>query len=162
MVDTASGSSREGLAVPIRCQSISTVFRHLLGAEVTSCIETKLNRSIWNAAFSEALGRCRGCSGRRASSKHKVSPPSTKARRLRSSRHELVAAREATSTSELILFRAFVQALGGLDPCRNGRKRCRKHGLNSYRQTNTNNINFFFWHPGADFFFPGVSRPTIF
>ena len=125
------------------------------------CIETKLNRSLWHAAFSEALGWCRGCSGGRASSKHKVSPPRTKARRLRTSRHELVAAREATSTSELILLRAFVQALGGLDPCRNGRKRCRKHGLNSYRQTQTTSF-FFFWHPGADSFSPGVSRPTIF
>ena len=80
-----------------------------------------------------------------------VSAPSTEARRLRSSRHELVAAREATSTSELILFRAFVQALGGLDPCRNGRKRCRKHGLNRYTHRETHRF-VFFWHPGADFF----------
>ena len=42
---------------------------------------------------------------------------------LHNSRRELVAACEATSTTGLILFRAFVEALGGLDPCRNGRKR---------------------------------------
>ena len=63
----------------------------------------------------------------------------------------------------------FVQALGGLDPCRNGRKRCRKHGLNSYRHTHTharthartddtNNINIHFSHPGADFFPRGHFR----
>ena len=59
-----------------------------------------------------------------------VSPLSLKARRLHNSRRELVAACEATSTTWLILFRALVEALGGLDPCRNGRKMCRKHGLN--------------------------------
>ena len=61
---------------------------------------------------------------------------------------ELVAASGATSTTGLILLGAFVQALGGLDPCRNGRKRCRKHGFNSYIQTDGHKQHqHFFWHP---------------
>ena len=111
--------------------SVFHVFRHLLGAEVTACIETKLNRLILHAAFSEALGWCRGCRGRCASSKHnKVSPPGTQSttfaqltararRKVRSYKHQ-----------QVDLFRAFVQALGGLDLCRNERKRGQKHGLN--------------------------------
>ena len=99
-----------------------------------------------------------------------MSPPSLKARRLHNSRRELVAACEATSTTGLILFRAFVQALGGLDPRRNGRKTSRKHGLKSYRHTqrltqttflfgtNTQQTDRHKQHsclaPGGRFFFP--------
>ena len=71
-----------------------------------------------------------------------------KARLLRSSRRELVAGFEATSSNGLILFRAFVQALGGLDPCRNERKMGQNMvQINSFRQTDTQKpttSNFFF------------------
>lgn len=45
------------------------------------------------------------------------------------SRRELVSACTSAGSNRSVLFRAFVQALGGLGPRRNGRKRCRKHGL---------------------------------
>ena len=95
-----------------------------------------------------------------------MSPSSLKARRLHNSRRELVAACEATSTTGLISFRAFVQALHGLDPCRIGRKRCRKHCLQQLHTHQTRHARTTTLAPGAVFFsflfFPGVSRPTKF
>ena len=82
---------------------------------------------------------------------------------LRNSRRELVAACKATSTTGLILFREFVGALRGLDPCRNGRKRCRKHGYmatNTHRQdtqTRHKQHQHFFLAPRSRFFFTGIT-----
>ena len=63
-------------------------------------------------------------------------------------------ARRSTSTTGLILLRAFVQALSDLDPCRNGRKRwfeLIQTDRQTHRQTQASNILFF--APRGKFFF---------
>ena len=146
------------------------VFRHLLGPEATACIKTKLNRLISRAAFSEALGRCRGCPGRCANSQHNVSPPSLKARRLNNSRCELVAAWEASSTTGLILFRAFVEFLVVSIRAEMGAKGVenmvliatdRQTDRRTDGQTQTTST-FIFGTQGQIYFFMSISRPTRF